>query len=206
MPRRAHIPTSLMLACGLLVTSFGALGCKESKQVRLPPGDWLGRCPKGAVATEQAATARTDHSIDDSADLLAPSVEAELDRLLTAFHAETCHQIAIVTIPSLDGQAIEERSLALAKQRGYGYAGFNNGVLLLVARTENKARIAVGCGLEDVISDAQAADILKQRMIPAFRAGDFGAGARAGVLALIELARKKHIPEEYRPPGCPSRS
>jgi hypothetical protein len=80
MSRRAHIPTSLVLACGLLVTSFGALGCKESKQVRLPPGDWLGRT------------------------------------------------------------------------------------------------------------------------------GDFGGGARAGVLALIELARTKHIPAEYRPAGCPSRS
>jgi uncharacterized protein len=209
MSRRAHIPTRIVLASGLLIANGPALGCKESTQVRLPPGDWTGRCPKGAdtAGTTGRVPAKLPYrAVDDGAELLAPSLESELAALLTAFHEETCHQIALVTIPSLGGRPIEERSLELGNQRSDGYTGFNNGVMLLIAPSENKARIEVGCGLEDVISDAQAADILNQRMIPAFRTGDFGGGARAGVLALFEFARKKHIPQEYRPPGCPSRN
>lgn len=122
---------------------------------------------------------------------------------LKAFHAETCHQLLVVTVPTLDGQPLEAYSLSLANQIGAGYEGFNNGLLLLIAPNDRMARIEVGCGLEDVISDEQAATIMRDQLLPAFRAGDPATAIRDGMQALMIRARAKVIPKAYRPAGCP---
>ncbi len=75
-----------------------------------------------------------------------------------------------------------------------GRRDINDGVLLLVAKSDRKVRIEVGFGLEQAIPDATAVAIVQDRMVPAFRAGDFAGGLAAAVSALIPLLRGAGLP------------
>lgn len=168
----------------------------------MPPGDWIGRCKQSTLAAASARSTVPTKWVDDQANILSPAFEADLARVLAAYHAATCHQMSVIVVESLEGRKVEDYSLAHANALGLGYRRFNNGVMLLVAPNDRAARIEVGCGLEDVISDAQAADIMGRDLVPAFRTGDFEGGIRAGVSALAALARRKAIPSAFRPAAC----
>jgi uncharacterized protein len=170
----------------------------------LPPGDWTGRCKPVAKETLFRIELHAPQApwISDKADVLNEAFEREFTKELDRFHVETCHQLLAVSVESLDGKAIEQFSLELANELRAGYAGLNNGLMLLIAPSERQARIEVGCGLEDVISDAQAAEVLGRDLIPAFRRGNFEAGVRTGMQALMALARRKEVPPSHRPSAC----
>jgi uncharacterized protein len=202
--------TSLLALASLAVTA--GPGC--TREQKLPPGDWQGRCAtrdqSGAEAEVRASDGlkgapELSSPVIDQAAVLDPLVEAQMARELEVFHAETCHQLAVVTVKSLNGHSVDKYSLALSHRLGLGYRGFNNGILLLLAPNERMARIEVGCGLEDVISDEAASEIMRDSLMPAFRKGDFAAGARAGMHALMKGARMKQIPSDHRPAGCPAK-
>jgi uncharacterized protein len=145
---------------------------------------------------------RPRFAVIDQADILDPTSEANIVREIEQFHRETCHGFGVVSVASLHGVPVEDAGLWLGNRLAFGYPGFNNGLLLLIAPNDRKARIEVGCGLEDVISDAAASEIMKGALTSAFRAGDYVRGIREGLKALMERARRKQIPPDYRPKEC----
>lgn len=187
----------LLALAGLLLSS----ACRESKP--LPPGNWTGRCKPSPDAKESASYGPPPTSfVSDKAELFEGPFHAELQRMLSAFQKESCHQLMVVTVPSLEGTTLEEHALTYANRVGLGYRGLNNGVMLLVAPKARKARIQIGCGLEDVISDAQATDIMERELSPAIQADNYEQGIRSSIGALMVLASKKTIAREFRPEGC----
>ena len=111
----------------------------------------------------------------DLADILSPETERTVEALLAEHEAATSNQVAVLTIPSLDGEPLEDYSLRVARAWQLGTSEFDNGVLLLIAYRDRKIRIEVGYGLEGVIPDAIA-----KRSHPAFgRATSTGACWRA---------------------------
>jgi uncharacterized protein len=137
--------------------------------------------------------------VNDLAELLAPVERQQLEKELAAFETETSHQIVVLTIPSLEGEAIESFSLRAVEEWTLGHRGIDNGVLLTVASGDRKARIEVGYGLEGVVPDAVAAQIIRDRMIPSFRQGRMGEGVLRGSRAVLAAARGEQIPPERRP-------
>jgi uncharacterized protein len=129
--------------------------------------------------------ALTGHVVDRAA-LLSDATEAVLTQRLAAHEAETSNQVAVLTIPSLDGQPIEGYSLNVARTWALGQEEFDNGVLLLVARDDREMRIEVGYGLEGALPDVVASRIIRYELRPAFRSGDFDGGVEAGVNAILE--------------------
>jgi hypothetical protein len=95
--------------------------------------------------------------VNDLAGTLDPDVAARLEGRLADFERETTHQIAVLTIPSLEGEPIEPFALRVAEAWRLGQAGVDNGILLVVAPRDRRARIEVGYGLEGVVPDAIAA-------------------------------------------------
>ncbi|MCB9724422.1 MAG: TPM domain-containing protein [Spirochaetaceae bacterium] len=154
----------------------------------------------GSAAAELAVPALTAR-VQDGAGLLSTDEEHALEARLAAFEQETSHQIVVLTLPTLEGEAIESFSMRVAEAWKIGHEGLDNGVIVIVAAKDRRARIEVGYGLEGVIPDAVAARILRERMIPAFRSGAMGAGVVAGVDALMAAARGEAIPESGRPEG-----
>jgi uncharacterized protein len=123
----------------------------------------------------------------DAAQVLDPGVRADLVAKLRAFETRTSHQLVIATVPSLQGRSIEDYANRLFRMWALGGKDKNDGVLLLVAPVERKARIEVGYGLEGALPDAVAKLIVEEKLVAAFRAGHFDSGIAAGVDAMIDV-------------------
>ena len=123
--------------------------------------------------------------VNDNAGILSPQVVAELETMLAAHEDSTSNQVAVLTIPSLEGEVLEEYSLKVAETWALGQADKDNGVLLLVARDDRKVRIEVGSGLEGDLTDAVSGRIIRNEIVPRFRDGDFDGGVRDGVVAIL---------------------
>ena len=127
--------------------------------------------------------------VNDTAGLLSPAVKAQLENFLAGFRRSDSTQIAVLTVPSLEGEDLEGYSVRVAQSWGIGQQGQDNGALLLVAEAERAVRIEVGYGLEDRLTDLLAGRIVDQEIIPRFKTGDFDGGISAGVQAMAAAVR-----------------
>jgi uncharacterized protein len=124
--------------------------------------------------------------VHDDAHILSAADQQALTAKLQDLETKTTDQLVVVTVPSLQGDSIEDYGYKLGRKWGIGQKGTNNGVLFIVAPTEHKVRIEVGYGLEDVLTDALSSVILQEQVLPKFRAGDYPGGINAGVDAVIQ--------------------
>ena len=102
---------------------------------------------------------------------------------------------------SLQGYDIERFANELFRAWALGQKNRNNGVLFLVAPNEREVRIEVGYGLEGTLTDALSADIIQNRILPRFRAGDIPGGITSGVDAILAA-----IEGTYQPVATPHSS
>lgn len=109
-----------------------------------------------------------NEQINDEAHIFSQNERDELLNLVQNFEQNSTTQIAIVTLNSLENKSIEELSLEIARGYKLGQKEDSNGVLLVVAPNEKKVRIEVGYGLEGVLTDAVASEIINSVMIPEF--------------------------------------
>jgi uncharacterized protein len=136
--------------------------------------------------------------VNDYANIIRPDKSQELDERLARFEQETGHQLAILTIPSLEGDALEDFSIRVAESWKIGQKGFDNGAILIVAPKDRKLRIEVGYGLEGVLPDAIANRIINEIIVPRFRENDYSGGVEAGVNALMQVTKGEALPERAR--------
>ena len=111
----------------------------------------------------------------------------ELEQTLARYERETTNQIAVVLIPTLAGDNLEDYSIRLAEKWKIGQKGKDNGVILLIVKQDRKIRIEVGYGLEGALPDSRAGEIIRKDIAPYFREGNFYKGIRVGILAIIEV-------------------
>ncbi len=128
--------------------------------------------------------------VHDFAELLPADVTGQLEQVCRDVERDTTAQFAVVTVPSLDGQSVEEYANALFNSWGIGRRDVNNGVLLLVAPNERRMRIEVGRGLEPLLSDALCGEIRDQLILPDFKTGNYPAGIRQGAEEIVRILRE----------------
>jgi uncharacterized protein len=143
--------------------------------------------------------------IVDQANLLSPEQRQRIESKLAQFEQQTGDQVAVLTIDSLDGEAIEDYANKVARAWGLGRKGKDNGVLLLVAKQDRKMRIEAGYGLEPVLTDLQTKVIQDEVIIPYFKKGDFGGGIEAGVDAILSTIQGRPFQPAPEPAGQPAR-
>jgi uncharacterized protein len=144
--------------------------------------------------------------VNDYAKLLSQERARALEAQLEKFEQETGHQVAVLTIPSLEGDSLEDFSIRVADSWKIGKKGFDNGAILLIARDDRRLRIEVGYGLEGVLPDAIASRIIREVITPRFRSGDYTGGIEAGVDSILKVAKGEVLPERGRPASGPSAS
>lgn len=132
----------------------------------------------------------------DLAHVLSTSEADQLTEELKAHEDKTSNQVAVLLLPSLEGESLEEYSHRVATTWKLGQKGTDNGVLLLVAFKERKIRIEVGYGLEGTLTDLRSAHIIRNEMVPRFRAGDIPGGIRAGTDAILKTIEGTYQPRE----------
>lgn len=129
--------------------------------------------------------------VNDLADLFTAEQEEGLEKMLVAFDDSTSNQIAVVTVPDLEGYSSSEYATRIGLEWGVGSAKFDNGVVVLVKpknTSSGQVFIAVGYGLEGAIPDAYAKRIINDRMIPHFMGNDYFSGVEEACEMLMKLA------------------
>lgn len=142
---------------------------------------WL---PASAQALAVPAAPK-DVPIVDQTNTLSAEQKQQLADKIAKERAATGNEIGILMIKSLDGDAIEDYSLQVAREWGVGQKERNSGVLLLVAKDDRQLRIEVGYGLEGALTDIQSAHIIQDRITPQFKQGKYYEGVNSGVDGII---------------------
>src|SRR5215813_4566026 len=89
--------------------------------------------------------------VNDLARILTAEKTQQLEERLRQFERETSHQIAVLTIPSLEGDPIEDFGIRVAEEWQIGQRGAANGVILIIAQKDRKIRIDVGRSLQRML-------------------------------------------------------
>ncbi len=144
--------------------------------------------------------------VSDFAGIMSDTTKSEINGLFAEVKKSTGAEIAVVTVPSLDDMSVEEYAVRLFKQWGIGQKGKDNGVLFLIAPNERKTRIEVGYGLEPVITDGRAGEIIRQTVIPFFKAGDYNQGILQGSRQIAALVTGKDFVPSVPIPESPSQA
>jgi uncharacterized protein len=151
-------------------------------------GAWLAALLLGLAALPAAAqdVPKLTGRVVDAANLLPPGDEAALTQKLEALERASTRQLVVVTVPDLQGYSVEDFGFRLGETWKIGNKEADNGAILLVAPNEKKVRIEVGDGLEPILTDALSSIIIRNRILPAFKAGNFPQGIHQGTDAIIE--------------------
>jgi uncharacterized protein len=125
--------------------------------------------------------------ITDNAQLLSPAVHRSLSDSLQAHEKRTGNQIAVLTVPTLDGESIEDFAVKVFESWKLGRKGKDNGVLIVVVPNDRRMRIEVGYGLEGTLTDALSGRIIQLVMAPAFKKGNYEGGIADGAGAVMKI-------------------
>jgi uncharacterized protein len=125
--------------------------------------------------------------VNDLANLLSAQEKSQLGDYLTAVNNQTGVQVAVLTVPSLEGDSLEAFSIRVAGKWKLGQKDKDNGVLLLVSMQEKSVRIEVGYGLEGELTDMKSGLIIRNVIVPEFKKGNYGEGIIAGVKNIVGI-------------------
>ncbi len=126
--------------------------------------------------------------VNDYANIIRDSDQAEIEDYLAGLESSTGIQMAVLTMPSLEGEDIASFGIRVADKWKLGDAEKDNGALLLVAYEEHDLRIEVGDGLEGSLTDAKCGLILRNVIVPEFKEGDYSEGIKKGVMNMGGVA------------------
>ena len=139
--------------------------------------------------------------VTDNAQILSDETRKAVTANLKAHEEKTTNQIAVLTVPTLDGVSIEEYAVTVFNTWKLGQKGKDNGVLLIVAPKDRKMRIEVGYGLEGTMTDGIAGSIIRNAITPFFKNNDYDRGIDEGVRAIINVLEGGQAPAETAKSG-----
>jgi uncharacterized protein len=158
----------------------------------------------GAIGVPEVPNPRAHGGwVTDAARLLGAGGQGRLDRRLSALERDLGVEIAVVTVPDVDGTPAEFAT-ALFRHWGIGKRGLDNGLLVLVVQRRRRIEMRTGYGLEQVLPDSWLAHMQAAEMVPRFRARDFAGGIEAGLTAIDERLRAHPEPAPPLPPPEPA--
>lgn len=130
--------------------------------------------------------------IDQTGTLTAPE-RAALEEKLDAFEQSKGSQVAVLIVPSIGPEAIEEFAGRVTDEWKLGRKGVDDGVLVVIGKQERKIRIHTGRGVQGTLTDALSKRIASDVIAPRFRSGDFAGGLDAGVDAIMKAIEGEHL-------------
>jgi uncharacterized protein len=157
-----------------------------------------------ALALNAADLPRPQSWVSDLAGVIDPEAKSELEQFLSQLKEKTNAEVAVVTIPSLEGDSVERLANELFTRWGIGVKGKDNGVLILLAMQERKVRIEVGYGLEGILPDGLCGQIIREQMAPSFKQADYSMGILQGVSAVAGIIAKNAGVTLIRPDAIPA--
>jgi len=139
--------------------------------------------------------------VSDFAQVIDSQSESDLNQKLSALESQTGVQVAVVTVTGLEDMSVEEYAEKLFQKWGIGKKGEDNGLLLLVSPSDREVRFEVGYGLEPVITDGRAGEIIRNQLIPQFKQNNYQQGI---IDAVGQISKFVSTPSPSTPPSLPS--
>jgi uncharacterized protein len=135
--------------------------------------------------------------VNDNAHILSPETIRILTDSLRMHEMRTTDQVVILTLPTLDGESIEDFANNVFNTWKLGQKDKDNGVLIIVVPNDRKMRIEVGYGLEGTLPDLAASNIIQNIITPSFKNGDYNKGLTEGTLSVIKILEGGYVEQAY---------
>lgn len=131
-------------------------------------------------------------SVYDYADVLSPTEEKELENKLVRYSDSTTTQIVVITIDDLKGESIGILTPKWAHEWGIGQKKEDNGILILLSKNDREIWISPGYGVEDRLTAGINGELIRNIIIPEFKAGSYYNGLNKGADAIFEVLKGKY--------------
>ncbi len=154
-----------------------------------------------AAAADLKIPRPPDQWVTDTAGFLSADTAGRINARLRAYEAESGHQLLVYIGKTTGGYPIEEYAVKAFEAWKPGRKSLDDGLILFIMADDRKTRIEVGYGLEDKVTDAQAARILNDVLAPRFRSGDHDGGVGAAVDGLLDVISGKAPAREIEAPS-----
>ena len=148
----------------------------------------------GAHAADTVPVPKLTGRVVDLTATLDRAQQQAIAEKLAAFEKSKGSQGAVLLVPTLGTETIEEFATRVTDEWKLGRAGVDDGVLFVVAKQERRMRIQTGRGVQGVLTDALSRRIIAERVSPRFRAGDFAGGINDGVDAILKAIEGESLP------------
>ncbi len=156
-------------------------------------------CCAGTAPTgdrQVTAVPELRQQVTDITGMLSTSEQQSLTQQLQDITHKTRAQVAVLVVPSTGDDSIEQYATRVFDSWKLGDKQRNDGILLLVAWEDHAVRIEVGYGLEGVVTDLQAAKIIRDILIPAFKSDDLMGGLTLASENIGALLLNGELPED----------
>lgn len=129
--------------------------------------------------------------VSDQANILSTETETQLNKLLWQLKGNTGAEFAVVTVQNTSSASSpKEFATALFNYWGIGEKGKDNGLLWLHSVGDRRLEIETGYSLEDILPDSRIGNIIRNEIIPKFKANDFNGGTLTGVRSLTQIINR----------------
>lgn len=153
---------------------------------------------QGNFDPEKLLQQKPNKLVNDYTNTLTADQAQALENKLVAFDDSTSTQIAVVIVPTLNGEDVADFNVKLGRAWGVGGKEFSNGVVLLIAKDDHRLNIATGYGVEGALPDITAKHIIDDQIVPNFKGNDYYRGIDEGTDAIIQAVQGEYqAPEGY---------
>ncbi|MBK7469480.1 MAG: TPM domain-containing protein [Betaproteobacteria bacterium] len=133
----------------------------------------------------------------DNAEILSAAAREQVEQAIKAHEGTSTDQIAVLTVPSLEGESVEQFATKVFETWKLGQKDKDNGVLVLISPKDRRLRIEVGYGLEGKLPDVAASRIIRNVITPRFKENNYDRGVVDGVEAIVaQLEGRGSVPAD----------
>lgn len=136
--------------------------------------------------------------VSDPGNLLSQETKERVNSRLWNLRQKTTCEAMVAIPPSIGDVPIEEWSESLFTLWGIGKKDKDNGVLLVIAPEQHRARIQTGYGMEGVLPDISCAEIIGREIVPNMRENDLDAAVSGAVGLMADAIENPEVAEELR--------
>ena len=158
--------------------------------------------PWAAPAVAAEPVPPLDSPVVDTTGTVSAATREALVQQALALQARKGSQLQVLVVATTGDESIEDYAQRVFDTWKLGRKGVDDGVLLLVAKDDRRARVHTGYGLEGAIPDITAGRVIDEYLVPRFREGDFDGGLRDATGVLVKLIDGEPLPPPMSPkPG-----
>lgn len=142
--------------------------------------------------------------VNDYADVLSEEQENDLCSEGKSLYEKTTAQVVLLTVDTTDGKEISEYAVETGRAWGIGSADKDNGVLIVLSVEDRKVWVAVGYGLEGVLTDAKTGRLIDEHALSYYKEDKFGEGSISLYYAILNEVRAEYGLEAVDTPAYDS--